>query len=903
MNIKKGDALSERLACYASDQYEKTLPLLGERAREISEMVEGLKGGEKVLMEFLYGTMPLCDAADYEPGLFYAYVRHGLWLRKEYAWTGELSEELFLNYVLCHRVNNEALADCRGWFYEALEPMVKGCSPEEAVKKVNYWCACQASYAASDQRTLSPKAVCASGSGRCGEESVFLVTALRSVGIAARQVYAPRWAHCDDNHAWVEAWVEGRWHFLGACEPEEVLDKGWFTNASSRAMLVHARVFSGYFGIDQEKPEITERDGAAFLLNVTDSYARVRKLTVLVKNEEGKPVKGARVSFALLNMAEYKEIARLFTDEEGRVSLTLGLGSIRIQAAKGNTGCELMVENGRTERVEAVLSQEFWHQDLENQEEQWHCLDWKSPRDFPMHPVKLSKEQKERGKHRKQKSDSQRRGKLARYCMQADQFAQELVNGPLSALAEKEAEFLREVLRLSRGNFYVIYRFCRKHPEKDALDFLALLAQKDYCDIQEEILEEHFTWGRQIREFSYREYLAQAREPEELFLRYVWNPRIGYEELTPYRSFLAGRLSEEQKKVFVREPGRIWEWIQREIGGEETEGASRGYSSRVTSPVGVMAIRRGSLLAKKTLFVAICRTLGIPARLHPATGKAQYYAGSKFRYVEGEDRREVFLRLTSQDKPEYYASWTIGRLARGPETGEGENYFPEYETLDFTGAEFQEGALVLHLPEGIYRLVTTVRLPDGNQLTASRDVYPGDFLPGKDSIPELTMPLYFRRPSLSQMLEELALESFTLENEDGIPISDEEALEGRYTLLAFLEEGTEPTEHLLNELLERRQEVAERGLTMVWVVRGKEALKHPTLAKASELLGAQIYYDDFETLPEQLARRMYTDPDKLPLVLLVSPKRMGRYASSGYNVGSVGLLLAIAGMIEKRDNT
>ena len=32
----------------------------------------------------------------------------------------------------------------------------------------------------------------------------------------SRQVYTPRWAHTDDNHAWVEAWVNGKWYFLGA---------------------------------------------------------------------------------------------------------------------------------------------------------------------------------------------------------------------------------------------------------------------------------------------------------------------------------------------------------------------------------------------------------------------------------------------------------------------------------------------------------------------------------------------------------------------------------------------------------------------------------------------------------------------------------------------------------------
>ncbi len=70
--------------------------------------------------------------------------------------------------------------------------------------------------------------------GRCGEESTFLVAALRSVGIPARQVYTPRWAHTDDNHAWVEAWADGKWYFLGACEPEPVLNLGWFNAPASR---------------------------------------------------------------------------------------------------------------------------------------------------------------------------------------------------------------------------------------------------------------------------------------------------------------------------------------------------------------------------------------------------------------------------------------------------------------------------------------------------------------------------------------------------------------------------------------------------------------------------------------------------------------------------------------------
>lgn len=64
--------------------------------------------------------------------------------------------------------------------------------------------------------------------GRCGEQSVFTVTALRAVGIPARQCYTPRWVHTDSNHAWVEAWIDGKWHYMGASEPEAELDVAWF---------------------------------------------------------------------------------------------------------------------------------------------------------------------------------------------------------------------------------------------------------------------------------------------------------------------------------------------------------------------------------------------------------------------------------------------------------------------------------------------------------------------------------------------------------------------------------------------------------------------------------------------------------------------------------------------------
>ena len=60
-----------------------------------------------------------------------------------------------------------------------------------------------------------------------------------------------------------------------------------------------------------------------------------------VRDREGKPAKGAEVSFEILNMAEYCSVATLQTDEKGEVSLTMGLGDIHIRAMLDGWFCLL----------------------------------------------------------------------------------------------------------------------------------------------------------------------------------------------------------------------------------------------------------------------------------------------------------------------------------------------------------------------------------------------------------------------------------------------------------------------------------------------------------------------------------------------------------------------------------
>lgn len=164
---------------------------------------------EREAMMFLYAYMTPGDIADYSGEFYLKNVRLTLQDRKQTSWGTQIPDLIFRHFVLPIRVNNENLDNSREVFRQELMPRVEKLSMYDAVLEVNHWCHEKVVYTPTDSRTSAPLATVKTAYGRCGEESTFLVAALRAVGIPARQVYTPRWAHTDDNHAWVEAWVDG----------------------------------------------------------------------------------------------------------------------------------------------------------------------------------------------------------------------------------------------------------------------------------------------------------------------------------------------------------------------------------------------------------------------------------------------------------------------------------------------------------------------------------------------------------------------------------------------------------------------------------------------------------------------------------------------------------------------
>ena len=548
------------------EEFLKLTEKLGPDREPLKTICEKLDGCGRELglaMKYLYVTAPYSDLVNYSFEELQDFASHGLFLYNTLERVKELPEEMFLNYILDHRVNEEEVLPCRSFFWNELKDRIEGKNAKDAAIEVNYWCAEEATYHSGDDRTLPALTVYRRGYGRCGEESVFLVNALRSVGIPARQVYVPRWSHCDDNHAWVELWCDGKWYFTGACEPLMILNKGWFTNASSRAMMVHSRLFDLF---PAEGEDVIGKEGAAVMLNQTARYAKVKTVSVKVTDKEGAAVKGAQVQFLVLNMGEYFPIAKAETDEDGTVSLVTGLGSVRVLAFL--PGMEGFAQADLDTRAQDEISLILTGETVEA--EDWRTVDVIAPVDTPVNPDMPTPEQKAEGTRRLNEANKIRKEKKENW-----------VNPELTAfLAGEDEKELRQAM-------------------------VDVLSEKDHTDCVCNVLEEHLEYGKQCaKEFKTKSGTGKCGEKEingadrftqgaesanaecsnykaeksaaytratgaesgyNFYINYVLNPRVEDELLRPYRKGILSFFTEEQKADFRTNPAEIWNYIQAHI--------------------------------------------------------------------------------------------------------------------------------------------------------------------------------------------------------------------------------------------------------------------------------------------------------------------------------------------------
>ncbi|MCH1642389.1 transglutaminase-like domain-containing protein [Paenibacillus timonensis] len=861
-------SLSEREMEQIERKFAEIRTLGRGREKALFGVFDGsLTAEETWALKFLYVHMPLNDLADYDGSLFLAHVRHALAVRKRAPWGERVPDQLFLHFVLPARVNTENIEDFREAIYAELGPRTTGLSMAEAILEANYWCHEKATYIGSDLRTLSPLGMIRNARGRCGEESTLAVAALRSIGIPARQCYTPRWAHCDDNHAWVEAWADGKWHYIGACEPEARLDQGWFSGPARRAMLVHTRVPATYPGPE----EITVKGGPYAELNLLANYAPTRTIAVEVREPDGTPAAGARVQFQLYNYAELFPLAELMTDDRGEARFTTGYGDLIVRAVRDRAWGQRKIRIADGDRFEVALSG-----GLPDQPE--------GSEDFEMVPPPeldgpesepLSAERVRRHEERVAEGAALRRG-------YEETFLTEAEADQLAAQLGLPAERVWKVLEPARGNSREIAAFLEKRvPEHGEWPLLLLesLREKDLTDTMRETLDDHLAGALPWKD-------SYARE---LFVPYVMCPRVLFEMIGPYRKGLQARFTEAEVAFYQADPSRIARLLNEGWELREGPGNLRGKAG----PLGTFQLRAADKGSLDILFVALCRSFGIPARLHPSEQKPQYYTGGTWVDAEIGPVREEGAKTVAEARPpigklrlrreadgrtdapaaSYMENFTIARLEGG-----------FYKTLQYPHGKTDVYDAAFEVEPGGYRITSGVRLKDGTVL--GRLTY---CVVAEQAETEVT--LTFPAPSQHIPVYGIPDSQTPLWRADGTATTLGALCQGAQgAMIAWLEPDREPSKHLLRETGELAETFDVLGIPVVFVLGSEEGAPAPAVPEAAVagLPEGAVFAGD----PGHSALRRLTDAG-IPLGSggfphLYALDREGniRYVQSGYKPGS-----------------
>ncbi len=711
---------------------------------------------EKEALQFLYAYMPLADFTDYTTEYYLSNVRSSLDTRDEMGWN--VPEREFRHFVLPIRVNNEDLDSSRVVFAREIKPRIQGMAMKDAILEVNHWCHEKLTYKPSDARTLSPLSSMRSSLGRCGEESTFTVAALRSVGIPARQVYTPRWAHSDDNHAWVEAWADGEWYFMGACEPEAVLNLGWFNAPASRGLLMHTRVFGHYDG-----PEEKVMEGLNFTeINLIDNYAKTARVDFVVKDELGNPVDSALVDFDIYNYAEFYPALAKYTDKDGKTFLTAGMGDMLAWASKDGKYGHSKVSFGKDSLVTIVISG--------NHPDEMESMMIVPPAEGANIP-EVTEEQRKANGERTAKEDLIRKTFMATF-------------------AKDDGTPGGKFLAKAAGNHEVIEGFLAAHPDQRALDLLESLSDKDMIDVTREILEDS--------------YMATDA---------ILCPRVANEFLTPYKGFFKGALSEEERKT-LSNPTNLIKWVKDNINlVNDTK------SWRITmSPIGVFKSRLADKNSREIFFVSLARTLGIDARKDPVTGKVQYATtGSapekSWIDVDFDSAKDVltpkgmvvlnYVPTPKLANPGYYSNFTISKIENGRTNlltfDEGEVDMGggvSWETV------FKKGTA---LDEGDYILVSGNRLSDGSVPVTLRKFSVKE---GETTAVDLVIEIPDNKLSV---IGEFNSETRYWKIAGSDPVSILSSTGRGVFVVAFLTPRHEPSVHAVNDLIAAKEGLQEWG--------------------------------------------------------------------------------------------
>ena len=575
---------SSSLRADLAAQYEALLPDLGIRAEEWENEMNRCTDEEKVIMQYYFITTTMSALCSIDFSLLHSFAAHAAMLRETMPWTRELDEETFLCYVASYRVWKEPIVDYRPSFYEQLAGKIKGRSLAEAALLVNFWCGSQATYADTDKREASPLGMVNGGLGRCGEETNFVVNTLRSVGIPARECNVD-WTTVPGGHAFVQVLIDGEWHYMGACEPDPVLDRAWCSSRFGSILMTESRTFSSIgLGEVRDNRDVIYYEGKGlYALNDISNFVETKELDLTVLDKNGEPAAGAAAKLVLVQPDSWVTVqADRLTDEAGKARFTLGKGSIGAVAfLDGEWRWEWIAQDQTEATLSFAKTPEY---------DEWIAF-----------PIQYSE------------ADT----RLWQSCTEEDRTAlfgekdcDELraENHAGDFDAERAAPYpdCETSLRNAGKNFSQLIVFLEKDNDPLRIRLVAGLTDK-YCrEVSAEVLEDILQGAGNVR----------GSLSEDDFVKGILLPVTEWGYFTPQRLPVQQMFTAEEMQAFREDPSVLVQWFAENIHGECIR------PNRGENPVLTAVLKTGFCpdQYRTGMLMELARAVGIPVCQDPETG-------------------------------------------------------------------------------------------------------------------------------------------------------------------------------------------------------------------------------------------------------------------------------------------
>ncbi|MDE6134786.1 MAG: transglutaminase-like domain-containing protein, partial [Muribaculaceae bacterium] len=299
------------------------------------------------------------------------------------------------------------------------------------------------------------------------------------------------------------------------------------------------------------------------------------------------------------------------------------------------------------------------------------------------------------------------------------------------------------------------------------------------------------------------------------------------------------------------------------------------------SPEGVWKTRRADNISRSIFFVAGARSMGIPARIDPVSGKTQYAAADK-RWVDvdfGEPDAEAVpegrmvlspVEARTAQLPGYYTHFSLSRIEDG---------LPQLLNYD-ENATVSDFSSPVSTDTGHYMLLTGRRMADGSVMAHAEF-----FTVAADSLSKV--PFVLRNdPSAISVIGNFNSEDIYYDKTTGSSKSILSTTGRGYYALGLIRPGHEPSVHALNDLSAAARELDKWGRPIVLLFPDRASLERfDTSAFPGLPAGTVLGVDEDGKIAAEIASALNLDARDLPIFIIADTFNRVVFASQGYTIG------------------